>query len=114
VLLPAVRKADPDTLIITDGFSCFEQIDDLAGREALHIAEVLQMAIREERRRSGNTTEEERSGSRVPVGVLVGAGAILAGAALYFAIERNSKPTAIGKRKKKRVVFEDLERVRHG
>ncbi|HEV2992260.1 MAG TPA: FAD-linked oxidase C-terminal domain-containing protein [Candidatus Angelobacter sp.] len=46
VLLPAVRNASPDTLIISDGFSCFEQIKGLAGRKALHIAEVLQMAIR--------------------------------------------------------------------
>jgi FAD/FMN-containing dehydrogenase/Fe-S oxidoreductase len=47
VLLPAVRNAAPDTLIITDGFSCYQQIEGLTGRQALHIAEVLQMAIRE-------------------------------------------------------------------
>jgi FAD/FMN-containing dehydrogenase/Fe-S oxidoreductase len=47
VLLPAVRNASPDTLIITDGFSCFQQIEQLTGRKPLHIAEVLQMAIRE-------------------------------------------------------------------
>jgi Fe-S oxidoreductase len=47
VLLPAVRNASPDTLIIADGFSCFQQIEGLTGRKALHIAEVLQMAIRE-------------------------------------------------------------------
>jgi FAD/FMN-containing dehydrogenase/Fe-S oxidoreductase len=47
VLLPAVRNAAPETLIIADGFSCFEQIEGLAGRKVLHIAEVLQMAIRE-------------------------------------------------------------------
>ncbi len=47
VLLPAVRNAAADTLIITDGFSCFQQIEGLTGRRALHIAEVLQMAIRE-------------------------------------------------------------------
>ena len=46
VLLPAVRRADPDTLIIADGFSCFQQIEGLTGRRALHLAEVLQMAIR--------------------------------------------------------------------
>jgi FAD/FMN-containing dehydrogenase/Fe-S oxidoreductase len=46
VLLPAVRQASPDTLIITDGFSCFQQIEQLTGRKPLHIAEVLQMAIR--------------------------------------------------------------------
>jgi Fe-S oxidoreductase len=45
VLLPAVRSAPPDTLIIADGFSCFEQIEGLAQRRPLHIAEVLQMAI---------------------------------------------------------------------
>ena len=46
VLLPAVRAAAPDTLIITDGFSCYQQIEGLTGRKALHITEVLQMAIR--------------------------------------------------------------------
>jgi FAD/FMN-containing dehydrogenase/Fe-S oxidoreductase len=47
VLLPALRSATPDTLIITDGFSCSQQIEGLTGRKALHIAEVLQMAIGE-------------------------------------------------------------------
>jgi Fe-S oxidoreductase len=45
VLLPAVRAAAADTLIIADGFSCYQQIEGLTGRKALHIAEVLQMAI---------------------------------------------------------------------
>jgi FAD/FMN-containing dehydrogenase/Fe-S oxidoreductase len=49
VLLPAVRQASLDTLIIADGFSCFQQIEQLTGRKALHIAEVLQMAIQAER-----------------------------------------------------------------
>ena len=44
-LLPAVRNTAADTLIITDGFSCYQQIEGLTGRKALHIAEVLQMAI---------------------------------------------------------------------
>jgi Fe-S oxidoreductase len=48
VLLPAVRAAK-DTLIIADGFSCFQQIEGLTGRKALHIAEVLQIAIHEEK-----------------------------------------------------------------
>ena len=47
VLLPAVRNVSPDTLIIADGFSCFQQIEGLTGRRALHIAEVLQMGISE-------------------------------------------------------------------
>jgi Fe-S oxidoreductase len=47
VLLPAVRAAAEDTLIIADGFSCFQQIQGLTRRTPLHIAEVLQMAIRQ-------------------------------------------------------------------
>jgi Fe-S oxidoreductase len=47
VLVPAVRKAAPETLIIADGFSCFQQIEALTGRKALHIAQVLQMAVHE-------------------------------------------------------------------
>ena len=43
-LLPAVRQAAPDTLIVTDGFSCREQIFQATGRQALHLAEVLQLA----------------------------------------------------------------------
>ncbi|HEY8847918.1 MAG TPA: heterodisulfide reductase-related iron-sulfur binding cluster, partial [Thermoanaerobaculia bacterium] len=45
VLLPKVRDAARDTLIIADGFSCREQIAQATGREALHLAQVLQMAL---------------------------------------------------------------------
>ena len=45
VLLPAVRAAAPDTLIVTDGFSCREQILQSTGRRAYHLAEVLQLAL---------------------------------------------------------------------
>ena len=45
VLLPAVRQADPDTLIVSDGFSCREQILQGTGRKAVHLAEVLQRAL---------------------------------------------------------------------
>ena len=44
-LLPAVRKAPADWLIIADGFSCREQIAQGTTRQALHLAEVLQMAL---------------------------------------------------------------------
>jgi FAD/FMN-containing dehydrogenase/Fe-S oxidoreductase len=44
-LLPAVRKADADTLIVADGTSCRHQIHDGASREALHVARVLAMSI---------------------------------------------------------------------
>ena len=45
VLLPAVRAAAPETLIVADGFSCREQIAQATGRRALHLAEVLEMAL---------------------------------------------------------------------
>jgi hypothetical protein len=44
VLLPAVRAAPPESLIIANGFSCREQIDTHTERQALHLAEVLHMA----------------------------------------------------------------------
>jgi hypothetical protein len=44
-LLPAVRQAPPDCLIIADGFSCREQIAQNTDRRAMHVAEVLQMAL---------------------------------------------------------------------
>jgi FAD/FMN-containing dehydrogenase/Fe-S oxidoreductase len=48
VLLPAVRAAPPEALLIADGFSCREQIAHGTGRQALHLAEVLQLALEEE------------------------------------------------------------------
>jgi FAD/FMN-containing dehydrogenase/Fe-S oxidoreductase len=49
VLLPAVREADKQTLIIADGFSCREQIKQTTDRQALHIAQVLQMALHDKK-----------------------------------------------------------------
>ncbi len=45
-LLPAVRRADPATLVLADGFSCRTQIHQLdsGGRTAVHLAEVLAAA----------------------------------------------------------------------
>lgn len=58
-LLPAVRSAEPDTLIIANGFSCREQIAQTTGRRALHLAEVLQMALH-----GGEQLEAERAAAR--------------------------------------------------
>jgi Fe-S oxidoreductase len=46
VLLPAVRTAGADALVIANGFSCREQIRQATGRRALHLADVLQLALR--------------------------------------------------------------------
>jgi FAD/FMN-containing dehydrogenase/Fe-S oxidoreductase len=44
-LLPAVRKAPADALIVADGTSCRHQIHDGADRDALHVARVLAMSV---------------------------------------------------------------------
>lgn len=44
-LLPAVRRADRNALVVADGTSCRHQIHDGAAREALHVARVLAMSL---------------------------------------------------------------------
>ncbi|HJS39686.1 MAG TPA: FAD-linked oxidase C-terminal domain-containing protein [Burkholderiales bacterium] len=44
-LLPAVRRANADTLVVADGTSCRHQIADGTGRRALHVARVLERAL---------------------------------------------------------------------
>jgi Fe-S oxidoreductase len=61
VLLPAVRGADKKTLVISDGYSCREQIEQMTDREGMHIAQVLQMALDENGRDvSGATNYPEK------------------------------------------------------
>jgi FAD/FMN-containing dehydrogenase/Fe-S oxidoreductase len=40
-LLPAVRDLGPDAVVLADGFSCRTQLDQLAGRRGVHLAELL-------------------------------------------------------------------------
>jgi FAD/FMN-containing dehydrogenase/Fe-S oxidoreductase len=50
VLLPAVRDADPDTVVLADGFSCRRQIEQAGtGRRPVHLAEVVNAAVRRTR-----------------------------------------------------------------
>jgi Fe-S oxidoreductase len=44
-LLPALRNAEPDAIIVADGTSCRQQIEDGAGRRAIHVARVLEQSI---------------------------------------------------------------------
>jgi Fe-S oxidoreductase len=44
VLLPAVRQTSKETIILTNGFSCREQIEQETGRKVMHLAELLQKA----------------------------------------------------------------------
>jgi len=45
VLLPAVRAATEETLLIATGFSCREQIRQTTGRRTMHPAEVVELAF---------------------------------------------------------------------
>ncbi len=83
VLLPAVRDADPGTVVLADGFSCRTQIHELSGtgREAVHLAELLRAAQRGEVR--GQARPEQRAAERpTPPGRVARAGAtaVLGGA----------------------------------
>jgi Fe-S oxidoreductase len=59
VLLPAVRAAQAETLIVADGFSCRTQILHGTGRRALHTAQVLQLALHGGRPVAANGTDAE-------------------------------------------------------
>ncbi len=80
VLLPRVREAGSRTLILADGFSCRSQIEQTTERRALHLAQVLQMALREGRTGGppGDLPEREyveEYGEERSRGVLAGLGA---------------------------------------
>jgi Fe-S oxidoreductase len=45
VLLPTLRAAPDDTLVIADGFSCREQVEQAMGGRPLHLAQVLDLAL---------------------------------------------------------------------
>ena len=65
-LLPAVRDLGPDAVVLADGFSCRTQLDQLAGRRGMHLAELLARAARPE--------AGELSGGGVPVAAGPGGG----------------------------------------
>ena len=87
VLLPEVRRAPEETLVIADGFSCREQISQETPREALHLAEVLRMGMAEELGAEGRpegrlvrTRRKEFRRAAVRTAAIVGIGAVVAGA----------------------------------
>jgi hypothetical protein len=99
VLLPAVREAEKDTLIIADGFSCREQISQPTDRQALHLAEVLRMALDDgPSGPSGEYPEAHYAsndhaggltrGQAVRTAALAGGAALAAGGALWWGIRR--------------------------
>jgi len=97
VLLPAVREAPKDALIVADGFSCRTQIADGTGRRALHLADVLEMAGTEGPRGPAGDYPERRyvpdyaraARARVSRSVLAAAAGTVGAAALSYALLRN-------------------------
>ena len=89
-LLPAVRQASPDSLIIADGFSCREQIAQGTDRQALHLAEVIASALKGKvdagrgvsRSTAGRKQQAELDRSMKRAGL--GVAAVAAGAALLW------------------------------
>jgi Fe-S oxidoreductase len=44
-MLPAIRATSPETLVVSDGFSCRTQIAQESGRTPVHLAELLRRAL---------------------------------------------------------------------
>ena len=86
VLLPAVRDADAATLIVTDGFSCREQIAQGTHRRAVHLAQALQMAMSGEPPRAlpERGVAIDYSGATLRVYEMVAAGLVALGGALLL------------------------------
>ena len=96
MLLPAVRNADRDTLVIADGFSCREQIEQSADRRALHLAELLAMALDGSRSPGqGRHSEDRAPGQEGHKGVrsagLVGAGTAVAGLVVAWTLRQHRR-----------------------
>ena len=96
VLLPKVREARKDTLIIADGFSCREQIAQTTDRQALHIAQVMQMALHDgpevaagdfPEKRALNETNQRKLPSSLTEPALVGLG-LVAGGLLMWGLKK--------------------------
>jgi len=93
-LLPKVRDAPRETLVVADGFSCKTQIEQAGtGRHALHVTEVIQLALDhgpagprgrpEQALRSRPAAPPRRRAARVAAAAVIpAAGAVLAAAAL--------------------------------
>jgi hypothetical protein len=98
-LLPAVRRASAETLIIADGFSCREQIAQCTPREALHLAEIIQFALGGQNQAEPGASPERALVEQRQAGLdrsmkraaAWGAG-ILAGSALLWSVLRRLRP----------------------
>jgi Fe-S oxidoreductase len=97
VLLPEVRRAADQDLVIADGFSCKTQIEQGTRRQALHLAQVMQLALQgggREGRRPEDRFERQRAAEfhRANVRTAAGVAALaLAGLAAWGALARRGR-----------------------
>lgn len=94
VLLPKVRQAARDTLIISDGFSCREQIMQSTRRHGMHLSEVIQMGLHQPLRPPKRYIETGwvQAEPAYPVMAVAGAGLLLAGGLALWSQMNNGKP----------------------
>jgi hypothetical protein len=59
-----VREADTGTFIVADGFSCREQIAQLTERRAMHLAEVVRLALHPEQQAAEPLAEARFASAR--------------------------------------------------
>ncbi len=97
VLFPAVREAAPDTLIVSDGFSCRQQIAYGTLRRALHTAEVLALALEAPTAKTATKPSYAETGHTQPepgypvvAALAVGAGVVGAGVYLWKRAQRRT------------------------
>ena len=84
VLFPKVREAERETIIVSDGFSCRQQIAHGTPRRAMHTAEVLQMALQTSAKKPGKRRYVE-AGQTQPDAGYPFATALVAGAGVFGA-----------------------------
>jgi hypothetical protein len=92
-VLPAVRTADEEKLVIADGFSCRSQIST-TGPQVVHLIQAMQLALHEEGPSMGNPetvlTEEKSSQPGSRDAALLGAGLAVAGGALALRLRKKA------------------------
>ena len=100
-LLPQVRRAGSETLIVAGGFSCREQIAQSTDRVALHLADVLAIARRQsaghsaarlERAQVKDYSSDRLPPARIATALIVAAGAVAAMTMLLRTARRSRSP----------------------
>ena len=96
VLYPRVRQAERDTLIISDGFSCREQIMHGTRRHGMHLAEVIQMALHQpfsQKKQYIETGWIQEQPTSTLITAAASAGLVAAGGMLLMSLAKNGRRT---------------------